>query len=334
MTKAAMDASVIISTYSEKRWDDLRSAVASVQNQTTAPREIIVVADHNPALLARVRAEIPGVRAVENIEPRGAAGARNSGVSTATGNLVVFLDDDAIAAPDWLAQLAGGYTDSHVLGVGGLIEPLWESGRPRWFPEEFDWAVGCTYRGMPSVAGAIRNLIASNMSVRRQDYEQVGGFRKDTGPGGTSKIRCDETEFRIRMRQARPDDRFVYQPNALVRNRIPLDRSTFSYFCSRCYGEGVSKANLVLLLGARDGLSSERTYMLRALPRGVLSNLADVVRRRDPFAPARAAAIIAGLAFVTAGYFQGTVSHALGELFNRQVAQAITNSSANPDRIP
>ena len=80
-------------------------------------------------------------------QQRGISGARNSGIAAARGAIIAFLDDDAIAAPDWLEQLLAGYSSPNVLGVGGAIEPQWQGGRPRWFPPEFDWVVGCTYLG-------------------------------------------------------------------------------------------------------------------------------------------------------------------------------------------
>ena len=64
-------------------------------------------------------------------------GARNSGVTVAQGAVIAFLDDDAIAETNWLEHLAACYTDPHVLGVGGKIEPLWLVTRPAWLPEEF-----------------------------------------------------------------------------------------------------------------------------------------------------------------------------------------------------
>src|SRR5581483_12443163 len=101
-------------------------------------------------------------------------GARNTGVSVATGSVCAFLDDDAEAAPDWLAWLVKAYADKDVLGVGGAIEPAWQDRRPEWFPEEFDWVVGCSYRGMPVISADTRNLIGANMSFRRDVLVNVG----------------------------------------------------------------------------------------------------------------------------------------------------------------
>src|SRR5260370_41590387 len=102
MSLTTPDISVIICAYTEKRWDDLVAAVESIQHQRTPPREIIVVIDHNSGLLSRVQENLPGVIAIENHEPKGLSGARNSGAKVAQGAVVAFLDDDAIARPDWI----------------------------------------------------------------------------------------------------------------------------------------------------------------------------------------------------------------------------------------
>src|SRR3954454_13060930 len=101
----SVTVSVVICAYTEERWDDLVAAVDSAWAQTVEPHEVIVVVDHNPALLERVRQEFPRATAVENAAARGLSGARNSGVQVATGDIVAFLDDDALAAPDWLKWL-------------------------------------------------------------------------------------------------------------------------------------------------------------------------------------------------------------------------------------
>src|ERR671916_1614480 len=98
-------ASVVICAYTEERWQDLAAAVASALRQQPPPVEVIVACDHNPALLARSRRELAGAVPVANVEERGLSGARNSGLAAARGDVIVFLDDDAEAAPGWLAAL-------------------------------------------------------------------------------------------------------------------------------------------------------------------------------------------------------------------------------------
>jgi glucosyl-dolichyl phosphate glucuronosyltransferase len=301
----ALDISVVICAYSAERWNDLVAAAESVRRQRLPPREIIVVVDHNPGLFERVRAKVPGVVAVESTEPRGLSGARNSGVAATQGEVIAFLDDDAVAPPDWLDQLAAGYEDPRVLGVGGSVEPLWLHGRPRWFPEEFDWVVGCTFRGMPQTTASVRALVGCNMSFQRQVFDTVGGFRRGIGRMGTVPMAGEETEFCIRASQRWPEGRWLYKPQARVRHRVPASRASYQYFRSRCYGEGLSKALLAEFVGARDGLAAERPYALQTLPRAIVREVIDVILRIDPIGLARAAAIVAGLTFTGMGYIKG-----------------------------
>ena len=301
----ADDASVVICAYTDKRWDDLVAAVESVHCQTTPACETIVVIDHNPDLFQRARAHLTSATVIENHENLGLSGARNSGARTARGAIIAFLDDDAIAAPDWLANLLAGYADPRVRGVGGAIIPHWPGGRPGWFPEEFDWVVGCTYRGMPAQDQPVRNLIGCNMSFRREVFEEVGGFRSGLGRVGALPVGCEETELCIRLARRWPDARLLYRPGALVRHQVQASRATWRYFQARCHAEGRSKAQIVRLIGGNHGLSSERQYTIKTLPVGVLHGLTQALLRRDPTGITRAGAIMAGFGLTVTGYVSG-----------------------------
>jgi GT2 family glycosyltransferase len=291
--------SVVVCAHDERRWESLADAVASLESQSTRPHEIIVVVDHNDSLLARARASLPGVTAVPNDEARGLGGARNSGIAAASGSVVAFLDDDAVAEPQWLARLAGEYEAEEVAGVGGGIAPIWPGTRPRWFPAEFDWVVGCTYLGLPEESTPVRNLIGCNMSFRRELLEELGGFRLGYG--------CDETELCIRLRQRHPELTLLYVPGAGVRHLVPQSRARPGYFLTRCFFEGGSKAVVSHVVGRADGLASERQYTKKVLPAGIARGVSDAAKHRDLYGAARAAAIVAGLATTAAGYGIGRV---------------------------
>ncbi|GAC1387696.1 MAG: hypothetical protein NVSMB33_17300 [Ktedonobacteraceae bacterium] len=308
MTETDLDISVIICAYTEERWHDLVAAIESIQQQRTSAREIIVVIDHNSALLERVQAYLPGVTALENREKQGLSGARNSGIAVAQGALVAFLDDDAIAEPDWLTWLSYCYTDQRVLGVGGRVEPLWSSQRPAWFPEEFYWVVGCSYRGLPETLAMVRNPYGGCTCYRREMFEIVGGFRNDIGRVGKRPLGCEETELCIRAKQHWPQKIFLYEPRASIQHRIPTSRAHWLYFRSRCYAEGLSKAAVAGYVGAKDGLASERSYVRRTLPQGIARGIIDALGHHDMSGFARAGAIVAGLAVTTTGYLVGRSS--------------------------
>ena len=311
------NVSVVFCAYADDRWEALAAAVESVRQQTMHPRETIVVIDHNPRLLDRVRTCMPDIIALENTQLAGAGGARNTGVEAASGAIIAFLDDDAEAAPDWLERLIDCYEDPGMLGVGGAIDPNWLARKPSWFPSEFAWVVGCTYTGMPETRARIRNLIAANMSVRRDVYLDLGGFHpgfgnvKGQARGSLLRLQSragdEEVEFCIRGIQKRPGCYWLHEPRALVYHRVPAQRTRFKYFLTRCYHEGLGAASIVRSLGTGDGLSTERVYVFKTLPRGVVNGLADVAHG-DLAGFGRSGSIIAGLAVTSASYLLGSAA--------------------------
>ena len=311
---ATVTASVVVCVYTEKRWDDIVDAVASVAAQDVPATETIVVVDHNDALLVRAGQEFSphGVRVIPNRFAQGLSGARNTAVAEATGEVVVFLDDDASARPGWLGALLAPYADPSVIGVGGVAHPRWPTRRPATLPGaaprdpnatgELDWVVGCTYTGQPTERAEVRNLMGCNMSLRAEVFKRVGGFAEDMGRIGKNPLGCEETELCIRARQAYTADgrspKIIFEPRAAVDHRVSADRVEWAYLLRRGWAEGLSKAAVSKVVGTGDSLSTESSYTLKVLPGGVVRELRDKN-------PASAAAIAACFAVTAAGYLRG-----------------------------
>ncbi|HEX7172787.1 MAG TPA: glycosyltransferase family 2 protein [Candidatus Limnocylindria bacterium] len=301
------ELAVVICAYTADRWKEIGAAVRSALDQGDLETRVILVIDHAPDLLDAARSEFidPRIVVTPNTGPRGLSGARNTGVSLAQTPIVAFLDDDATAERDWATRLLAWYDDEAVLGVGGASLPIWKTTRPTWFPEEFDWVVGCTYRGMPRGPAPVRNVIGSNMSFRRELFGLVGGFDSSVGRLGATPVGCEETEFCIRLTTQVPSGRIMYDPSARVRHHLPRERERWRYFRSRCLAEGRSKAIVAQLVGRQRGLASERAYATRTLPAGVLRAVREAIQSRRPAPLARAGTIVAGLALTSAGYVAG-----------------------------
>lgn len=168
--------SIVIPTYRRPRGLArlLQSLAPQVRKQVS--QEVIVVNDGtgDASYDAIIEDHREWVHYIANTENRGPAAARNNGVKSATGEFLVFIDDDCVAPPAWLAQLerilAG---DPQLDAVGGTTRPL-PSQHPKWF-ERLLTASGCHpnpvfYRDQLIV------MVSACLAVRRMSFNALGGF--------------------------------------------------------------------------------------------------------------------------------------------------------------
>jgi cellulose synthase/poly-beta-1,6-N-acetylglucosamine synthase-like glycosyltransferase len=235
------------------------------------------------------------------------SGARNSGIAAAAGEVVVFLDDDARPEPDWLELMLAPFEDPRVQIVGGRAEPVWPVRRPDHVVPELDWLVGCTHRGVPTSRSVVRNPIGASMALRRSLVDEVGGFHDGVSRTGALPLGCDDTEFAIRVVQARPGSLVVFEPAAVVHHRVGQERTTWSYLRRRARAEGLSKATVAALAGQGAATSVERVYVRRVLPTAVLRELGRGLRG-DPAGWSGVAGVVLALALTTYGYVTGSLT--------------------------
>ncbi|NKY57005.1 glycosyltransferase family 2 protein [Nocardia flavorosea] len=306
MIRDELSVGVVICCYTERRWDLLAACVGAVMDQARgAGAKVLLVVDHSPALQDRCAAAFPGVLVVGNRYQRGLSGARNTGVESLDTEIVLFVDDDAIPGPGWLAALRAAFADPDLLAVGGEVRPVWPtSERPGWLPPEFDWAVGCDYVGMASLGQEIRNPIGANMGLRRAAVVAAGGFRPVLGRQGAIPSGCEETDLAIRMRARTPSGSIRRIPGAPVDHHLTADRCTGSYLIRRCFAEGGSKATLMRLEGAGRAISAEADHALGAIPRAVARDIA-ALARGERAAARRIWWTVAGLAAAVTGWALG-----------------------------
>lgn len=299
---------VVVCVYTLDRRDDIVRCIRSLQDQTRRPDEIVVVADHNPELEDWLRAALePSVRAVPNTGPRGLSGARNAGIAATTRRVVAFMDDDAVADPGWLAALLRALSRDEVIAAGGHSLPAWEGVRPGWFPDEFLWVVGCSFRGMVR-GGPTRNGLGGCMAFRSDVFARVGGFDPSVGRLGALPVGGEETELCIRAQRRSPDAVITIVEDSILYHRVPAGRQRFGYFVRRCFHEGMSKA-LIRRLSDSAALGPERSFAMRTVPAGIVRELAaDVGRGRPGHGTLRAVAIAAGSVATAVGYAAGSAA--------------------------
>jgi hypothetical protein len=186
---------------------------------------------------------------------------------------------------------------------------------------------------MPQTVQTIRNPVGANMAFRREVFDTVGDFHSQNGHVGSRHAGgCEETELCIRARQRWPQSVFLYQPRAQVLHRVPGNRTSWRYFCSRCYVEGLAKADVTRYVGAKDGLAAERTYTLRTLPKGIVHGMADALLHHDLAGLARAGAIVAGLVVTIVGYIVESIFSQLVRARNLKDAETVLHGNSKISR--
>ena len=257
-----MKISVVVCTYSMDRYDDFTEAVESVLTQTYDPVEVVLVVDGNPEVYDRVEERFGDRNDVVthcNDENKGLSFSRTKGVELSSGEVIAFLDDDAIAEPDWIEALVDGYEQTDGIAVGGRMVPEWVAGRPSFLPEEFYWLIGANYEERLEPWSEVRNTLGSNMSFRRTIFEEVGGFDEGMGLTGENQIQAEETEFAMRMYDTFGKG-MLYVPEAVVAHKVFDYRTKPMWLIRRAFWQGYSKRAVEEL--ETEGSSNEETAFL------------------------------------------------------------------------
>jgi glycosyltransferase involved in cell wall biosynthesis len=238
-----MKLSVVICTYSEGLYEHLLEAIESVRAQTYDDIESIVVVDGNESLYERLTeayGDDPTVKLHCNDENVGLSASRNNALEYALGDVVAFLDDDAVADEQWAARLVEAYEEGDVIAAGGRMTPIWVAGKPDFLPEEFYWLVGVTHRGSPEAAQEVRNTFGSNISFRRDILEDLGGFDEDLGRQGDAQIQGEEAALAARMYDEYGKGVW-YVPDAEVGHKVFEYRTDRIWLLKRAFWQGYSK---------------------------------------------------------------------------------------------
>jgi len=273
-----MRVSVVVCTHTTKRYPDLKEAVESVLATDYPDREVVVVSDGSEAVYERAVADFGDHDevVVHLHEPNsGLLTVRNVGADLASGDVVAFLDDDALADEDWLDELVAVYEgtlwpwssraddggdgadDGTVLAAGGKMVPEWVAGKPQFLPEEFYFLVGVTHRGFAEGPGEVRNTFGSNISFRADVFEELGGF--DTNVGGRKgdkHLQGGETELCARLREEYGAG-VEYNPEAEVAHKVFDYRTDPVWLVKRAFWQGYSKRGMEVFVPESTGEEGE-----------------------------------------------------------------------------
>lgn len=158
---------------------------------------------------------------------KGLSYARNEGIKKAKNEIICFLDDDAIAHPNYINDLIEEFAQTQAEIIGGLVLPLGEI--PIWFPFEM--------HTMLAVSPVSREIYGCNLAVRKEVFKKIDfcfnerlGRKKGNLAGG------EESELLSLAKEAGIK---IYRSNkAIVYHKVTEERKTYRYFVRRVFWEG------------------------------------------------------------------------------------------------
>ncbi|MDD4307400.1 MAG: glycosyltransferase family A protein [Thermoplasmata archaeon] len=266
-----MKISTIISTYSMDRLKDTEEAIDSVLMQTHFDKEILVVMGDNEELFRCLDLKFGNRIKLIVCKTKGLSAARNTGIENSSGEIVAFMDDDALADPYWLESISKIFEAEPKTGaVTGTIEPLWMGKNSDWLPEQLFWTVSCTYMEIPD-GSLVMNLIGTNMAFQREIFNQGFKFSEKLGAKEKWNLKNDawvqtcnlvgeERDFCIRLIEKGWYIRF--SSGAKVYHRVYGYRITLKNLMKRGYWEGFSKGLLAKYHTNSDVLATERDFLM------------------------------------------------------------------------
>ncbi len=262
-------AAVTVCICSHNRPEDVRLCLDGLRVQTVpADRFEVLVIDSasTPEAAAALRQLVAGYARARllRLEQPGLSLARNLGAAEAGASYIAYLDDDAVAAPDWVEQvlvaLAAGRPPAL---LGGRVLPRWEAPLPLWWPASLRGVLSIVetegrgeYRG-PDLPPRLEPC-GANLVVHVATLRAAGGFCAAIGRRGTALLSDEEVQLAWRLQDAGHSARF--DSRIVVHHRIPAARLTPGWLLARLYWQGISAVRSRRLLG-RPGL------VWRELPR-------------------------------------------------------------------
>lgn len=236
---------ICICTYD--RYDLLPAAIDSALSQTLK-REAwrVVVVDNSPDS-ARAAAEAHKHRRHKRLDyvverKAGLSNARNVGARACNADVIAYMDDDALAAPDWLERLLDGFASATGVGaVGGKVEPIWPVPPPPWLSPKMVGALSVVdWGGALRALGAREWLAGTNVAFDVAKLLSVGGFQTALGRvGGGLSLLSNEESAVIEAFQAM-NTPVLYAPDATVRHLVDERRLSQAWFRKRAAWQAAS----------------------------------------------------------------------------------------------
>jgi len=230
--------SVIVCTYN--RAELLPGCLKSLSEQTMDPSlfEVIVVnnnsTDNTLGIADRCAKKYPNFRSVTELN-QGLGYARNRGWCEAQGKYVAYIDDDAIAYPDWISSIVDFIERHPDAGIfGGPYDAFYLVPKPDWFPPEY----GSLHLGEQEryIKLGSEWITGSNMVIRKELFYKYGGFDVTLGMIGDKAAYGEEVNFFLSMHDK--GNRIFYVPSIRVAHLVAEYKMSLNWLLMSGYSVG------------------------------------------------------------------------------------------------
>ncbi len=245
--------SAIICTHNRDNY--LGAAIDSLLSQDFATDFEVVVVDNrsvdNTKQVVESRLDNPRLKYI--YEPNiGLSVARNTGAQASCGEILAYLDDDAVASEGWLQVLYCAYQSNPKLAIaGGKVTLLWppNTNPPHWLSSGLAGNLGAYDLGdrVVSIENPGLTPRGLNYSIRRSFLDEIGGF--DINLGRVGKNLLSNEELQMTELALEKGWEVAYLPDALVAHNVSPERLKRSWFFSRGWWQGISECYREQLAG-------------------------------------------------------------------------------------
>jgi glycosyltransferase involved in cell wall biosynthesis len=305
------------------RLNDTIQLLDSVAVQSDRNFKLFIVVERSAELERKIinyinDKQYQNMQVLYNQGPEGLSSARNLAIQQSQGDILAFVDDDAVVDKNWVHEIIKTYEeDDSVIGVTGPIIPLWEVASMSWFPPEFYWIFSCTHNDFEEKV-EVRNGYGTNLSFNRKAFSQAGLFNPDFGVKGRGKKGwqepgAEELELSLRIKDI-SGKRIIFNPKVKVQHRVYSYRFTTRFITKRAYWEGYAKSLLKakhpVIKSGSSVLSTEHAVLKRILFYRVPQDL-KLLFKRPVIAIRQLAVVFTVLPCVAVGYYSCTLKRGL-----------------------
>lgn len=241
-----MKLSIIVSTYNRELY--ILDSLMSLKDQSSSydSYEVIIVdnnsTDTTPLLCMQFLQQKGELHAHYFKETsQGLSYARNRGIAVAKGDIIAFIDDDAVACRDYVSNTIAWFNaHPHCAAIGGRIFPKYETKCPLWMPRALTPLFSILDMGEKPQSFSNKSYpVGANMAFRKQVFETCGVFNTQLGRTGKNMLGGEEKDIFYRIRQKQLQ--IWYVPNVWVYHIIPAQRTTKEFIVKQAIGVGQSE---------------------------------------------------------------------------------------------